>query len=54
MFYFFNIKKLKKYKSHKSAKKILPFKLDFENRCDLNTYEDLKLLKYKFKDLKND
>ncbi len=54
MFYFFNLKKINKYESHKSAKKVLPFVLDFENRCDLNTLDDLKLLKYKFKDFKND
>ena len=54
MFYYFDLDSLKKYESHKLAKKILPFFLDFENRADLNNSDDLKLLKIKYSEFYND
>ena len=52
LFYIFNQKKVKKYNSHKNLPKLLPFEIEYKYRCDLNTYDDLELLKYKYNILK--
>ena len=53
LFYFFNQKKVVKYVSHKNAKKILPFMINYNYTCDLNTMSDLEYLIYKYKLLKS-
>ncbi len=52
-FTFLITKKVVKYVSHKNAKKILPFMIDYHYTCDLNTMNDLKFLIYKYKLLKS-
>ncbi len=53
LFYIFNLNKVRKYKSHKLVPKILPFMVDYQFRCDLNTPEDFELLKYKYKNFRS-
>ena len=53
LFYFFNQKKVAKYVSHKNARKILPYMINSNYTCDLNTMSDLEYLIYKYKLLKS-
>ena len=53
LFYFFNQKKVAKYVSHKNARKILPYMINSNYTCDLNTVSDLEYLIYKYKLLKS-
>ncbi len=52
LFYIFNQKKIEKFQSHKNLPRLLPFNVKYKYRCDLNTYDDLELLKYKYDMLK--
>lgn len=48
LFYYFDQRKIKKYKSHKNAKRIYPYLVPSNYTCDLNTTKDLEYLIYKY------
>ena len=49
LFYYFNQKNLSKCRSHKIVNKLKRFEVPFRYRCDVNNFEDLEVLKLKYK-----